>query len=272
MKKRVYFFSLCIGGIVCIFLLLGSSTASAANCCIKGNICTPISDTMTESACSSSTYGGSVVDCSNQLCTNVGSGSTTPTGTASNTPTGTTAATGNTTFTNPIGFNSVTDLLNAVLNNLMGLIATVAVLFIVIGGIMYVMSGGNSDMITRAKKTWTGAAIGLAIALASPTFLKTIQQILGGSNGTGGSAGNWVANGLTLQQVVTNVLNLLLSIFGILAIIAMVVGGMMYLTAYGDEKRIDTGKNIFTYAIIGIVVALAALVIIQQISSLLGVG
>lgn len=175
-------------------------------------------------------------------------------------------------FTNPIAFSTVTDLLNSVLNNLMGLIATVAVLFIVIGGIMYVMSGGNSDMITRAKKTWTYAIIGLAIALAAPTFLKTIQQVLGGANGTGGSAQNWVAQGLTLQQVVTNVLNLLLSIFGILAIIALVVGGIMYLTAYGDEKRIDTGRSVVTYAVIGIVVALAALVIVQQVSALLNTG
>ena len=44
----------------------------------------------------------------------------------------------------------------------------------------------------------------------------------------------------------------------------------MYLTAYGDEKRIDTGKKTITYAILGIVVTLAALVIVRQIANLLG--
>lgn len=75
--------------------------------------------------------------------------------------------------------------------------------------------------------------------------------------------------GPTLYQIGINILNLLLSIFGIIAIISLVVGGGMYLTAYGDEKRIETGKKIIVYAIIGIVVALSAVVIINEISSLI---
>jgi hypothetical protein len=50
-----------------------------------------------------------------------------------------------------------------------------------------------------------------------------------------------------------------------------VIGGGMYLTAYGDEKKIDSGKKIVTYAIIGIVVALSALVVVRQIANLVGV-
>ena len=44
----------------------------------------------------------------------------------------------------------------------------------------------------------------------------------------------------------------------------------MYLTAYGDEKRIDTAKRVVTYAVIGIIVALASLVIVRQVVALLG--
>lgn len=150
----------------------------------------------------------------------------------------------------------------------MGIIAIIAVIFMVIGGIMYMTSGGNETMVTRAKKTWTGAVIGLAIALAAPTFLKEIQNILGGG-GTGGSADAWVSGALTIKEIAVKVLNLLLSIVGIIAMISLVIGGGMYLTAYGDEKRIDTAKKIITYAIIGIVVALAALVIVRQVNNLL---
>ena len=173
-----------------------------------------------------------------------------------------------TTFVNPLGPTDVASLLNGILNNLMGVIAVIAVIFIVIGGIMYMMSGGNEAMVTRAKKTWTGAVIGLAIALAAPTFLKEIQVILH-SSGTGGNAQNWVDNALTIKQIAINVLNLLLSLVGIGGIIAMVIGGGMYLTAYGDERKIDSAKEIIKYAIIGIVVALASLVIIRQIDRLL---
>lgn len=174
-------------------------------------------------------------------------------------------------FVNPIAINSVSGLLDSILNNMMGLIVIIAVIFIIIGGIMYMTSAGNETMVTRAKKTWTGATIGLAIALASPTFLKQIKEILNSNSTTGGTADNWVNKALTIKEIAINVLNFLLSVFGILAIIALVIGGGMYLTAYGDEKKIDSGKKIITYAIIGIVVALSALVLTRQIASLIGV-
>ncbi len=174
-------------------------------------------------------------------------------------------------FSNPIGVTTVSGLLDSILNNLMGLIVIIAVIFIIIGGIMYMTSAGNEAMVTRAKKTWTGATVGLAIALASPTFLKQIKIILESNSDTGGSADAWVNKALTIKEIAINVLNFLLSIFGILAIIALVIGGGMYLTAYGDEKKIDSGKKIITYAIIGIVVALSALVVTRQIAGLIGV-
>ncbi|MDO9231608.1 MAG: pilin [bacterium] len=174
-------------------------------------------------------------------------------------------------FKNPIKPTSVSEVLDSLLNNLMGLIVIVAVIFIIIGGIMYMTSAGNEAMVTRAKKTWTGATVGLAIALASPTFLKQIKEILNSNSNTGGTADNWVNKALTIKEIAINVLNFLLSIFGILAIIALVIGGGMYLTAYGDEKKIDSGKKIITYAIIGIVVALSALVVTRQIAGLIGV-
>lgn len=174
-----------------------------------------------------------------------------------------------TTFPNPIPPSTVSELLSSVLSKLMGLIAIVAIVFIVIGGIMYILSAGNTTMMTRAKNIWTGAVIGLAIALAAPTFLKEIREILGGGQ-TGGSAEAWVSNALTIKQIALNILKLLLSLVGILGIIAMVVGGGMLLTAYGEERRIDKGKAFIKYAIIGIVVSISALIVVREVASLLG--
>lgn len=170
-------------------------------------------------------------------------------------------------FPNPIGFATVSELLNSILSSLMGVIVIISVIFIIIGGIMYMTSAGNETMVTRAKKTWTGATVGLAIALASPIFLKQIKEILG--NKDAGSADDWVKEAITIREVAVNVLNFLLSIFGIIAIISLVIAGGLYLTAYGDEKKIDTGKKMFRFSIIGIAIALGALVLVRQIASLL---
>jgi hypothetical protein len=170
-------------------------------------------------------------------------------------------------FKNPISSNTVTEVLAKLITNLKSVVIAIAIIFIIIGGLMYMMSGGNEKTITRAKACVAGAVIGLAIVLAAPIFLKEILTIFGGS---GINTSEIPSTTLTLAGVAGKVLDLLLSILGIVAIISLVVGGGMYLTSYGDEKRIGTAKSIVTYAIIGIVIALAALVIVQQVGNLLG--
>lgn len=164
------------------------------------------------------------------------------------------------TFPNPIAHNTVDELLTSLLANLRGIIVIIAVIFIVIGGIMYITSGGSEKMTTLAKKTITSAMIGLAIALAAPSFLDEILKILGNAPEAGD---------ITLKEIAMNILNFLLSILGVLGIISTVIGGGMYLTSYGDEKRIELSKKIITYSIIGIIAALSSLVIVRQINNLI---
>lgn len=167
-------------------------------------------------------------------------------------------------FANPLAFNTVEEVLTSILGTLQGIIVVLALVFIVIGAVLYITSAGNEGQMTLAKGAITAAMIGLAIALAAPSFLKEIGTVLGwGAVGSGP-----VSDALTLSQIALNVLNFLLSIVGVLAVIMLVIGGIMYLTAAGNEDRIETGKKIVTYSIIGITVALAALIIVRQIAAL----
>jgi len=102
--------------------------------------------------------------------------------------------------------------------------------------------------------------IGLALALAVPSFLKEISVVLGWTN-----AGAF-ASTTTLTALALKVLNFLLSIIGVLAIIMMVIGGILYVTAGGDENRVDTGKKIVLYSIVGVALSLASLALITQIA------
>jgi len=169
------------------------------------------------------------------------------------------------TFANPLQFTKIEQVVNAVLNNLRADIIVLAIVFIVVGAIMYMVSAGNEKLIDQAKLTITCAVIGLSIALAAPTFLKEIMDILGSNPTTAAS----FQSALTIKQIAYGVLNLLLSVIGVIGIIGLIVGGIFYLTAYGDEDRINLGKTTMTYAIIGIVLALGALVIVKQISAII---
>lgn len=82
------------------------------------------------------------------------------------------------------------------------------------------------------------------------------------------SAGGVIEDAPRLSTVGLNVLNFLLSILGILGIIAIIVAGVFYLTSGGNEKQISKSKKALVYAIIGIAVTLAALIIVKTIARL----
>ncbi|HPN96606.1 MAG TPA: hypothetical protein PLK35_02460 [Candidatus Moranbacteria bacterium] len=74
----------------------------------------------------------------------------------------------------------------------------------------------------------------------------------------------------TVFSIIENVLLWLLAILGIVGVIGFVISGIMYLTAAGDDKKMETAKNAMKYSIIGIIVGLSGLVAIQAVNTALG--
>ena len=60
---------------------------------------------------------------------------------------------------------SNTSIFNKIINVIISVIGAVAVLMIVIGGLRYVLSGGDSGAVTSAKNTILYAVVGLAVAI-----------------------------------------------------------------------------------------------------------
>lgn len=167
---------------------------------------------------------------------------------------------GSTTFLNPLCFNTVEEFLGGIMTALQRIIAVIALIAIVWGALLYITSGGGKQTET-AKKTIFNALIGMAIAIAAPSFLKEISVLLGWTPNNAA-----VAGALTLTQIAMRVLNFLLSILGVLALIMMVIGGTLYTTAAGDSKKAETGKNMAQAAIIGVIIAMSSMVILQQVA------
>ncbi len=64
------------------------------------------------------------------------------------------------------------------LNYLLGLVGSIALLFLIIAGVMYMTAGGSEEKITTAKRILTGAIIGLGIVLLAYSLLAEINKIL----------------------------------------------------------------------------------------------
>lgn len=198
------------------------------------------------------------------------------TGTAAGTTTGTgTTATGGTqtappqapvsiSFENPLKFNTVEGVITSVMGGIQGLVGTIALLMIVVGAIMYVLSFGDEGKIKKAKALITAALIGIVIVIAAPAFLKEIANLLGWGGDVTGVDG---ATSFSLTQIATKVLQFLLSIIGTLALIMLIIGAIMYLTSAGNENQAKKARSVITAAFIGITIAMASLVVISQLAS-----
>jgi len=71
------------------------------------------------------------------------------------------------------------DQLAVVLNVLLALASTVAVLFVIFGGYTYITAAGNEDEMKSAKKMIVGAIIGLVVIILSFAAVNFINQMIG---------------------------------------------------------------------------------------------
>jgi hypothetical protein len=62
---------------------------------------------------------------------------------------------------------------------IMGILAAVATLFLVIGGLRYMTAAGDPAAVEQAKGSFKAALTGYALAVLAPVILQVLQGILG---------------------------------------------------------------------------------------------
>jgi len=83
----------------------------------------------------------------------------------------------------PAALAAASDL-NQVIDNLRvwitGLLAALATLLLMVGGVRYLLAAGDPGSHERAKGSIRAALIGYALALLAPVLVTIVQQIVGG--------------------------------------------------------------------------------------------
>ena len=76
-----------------------------------------------------------------------------------------------------------------------------------------------------------------------------------------------VADAPSAASVVTNVFSFMLTISGTIGIIVLVVAGMLYLFARGDERLQQTAKRAMWGAVVGMFAIMGTMVIVRQLAT-----
>ena len=74
---------------------------------------------------------------------------------------------------------SIDQVLTNIRTWVMGILASLATVFLSIGGVRYVMGGGNPGEIEKAKTALKSAAIGYGLAALAPLVVTVLQGIVG---------------------------------------------------------------------------------------------
>jgi hypothetical protein len=147
------------------------------------------------------------------------------------------------------------------------LIGSVAVFGIIRNGFRMITQGSNEEELGKDKKNLMYSIAGLMLIIISDTAISQVFYKLDVTRypGVGGAQpGVDAARGV---QELVGITNYVVAFVGALAVGALVVGGIMYITARGDDANIEKAKRVITAALAGIILIFGAFAIVSTFIS-----
>lgn len=118
-----------------------------------------------------------------------------------------------------------------------------------------------------SKKSIKNIAIGfvtsIALMMSSMTavhaqgFISTTDNPSAISTATGGNS--------SFRSLALVIVNFFLTFLGLIAVVMIIYGGFLYVSAAGNQEKIESAKKIIMYAVIGIIVILLSFAIVNTI-------
>lgn len=124
----------------------------------------------------------------------------------------------------------------------------------------------------------TIATLAFMVPLASPALVSAADteidnNLACGANLNFSGDGNCETDdagktaGDQVDNVVTQVINIVSLLVGVAAVIMIMVGGLRYVTSNGDSGQVGNAKNTILYAVVGLVVVALAQIIVRFVVS-----
>jgi hypothetical protein len=83
------------------------------------------------------------------------------------------------------------------------------------------------------------------------------------------SGGTGLPNDTSISQFIMKIINIALTVAGLIAVLFLIIGGFRYITSAGNEETAESAKKIIINAIIGVVIIILSFVIVRVISNAL---
>ena len=107
----------------------------------------------------------------------------------------------------------------------------------------------------------------------SPAYATALTELCSGINGASAGSSCGPSGGTTttsISSVANTVVNIFTYVVGIISVIMLIVAGFRYVTSGGESSKVSGAKNTLIYAIVGIVIVLAAKIIVSFVANQTG--
>lgn len=196
-------------------------------------------------------------------------------------------------------------LIGTLINVALGFVGFVFFAYTLYGGFLWMTSRGNEETVQKAIGIIRSGIIGVIIitsayaistavvnaittgSITGTTYLDELVptvhaatanygSFLGGVGSQAGVASSTGAPTRNLIQIVGDVIEVALGLLGVIFLILAVYAGFLWMTASGNEEKVQKAIGVLRTAIIGLVITLAAYAIsvfvVDQLTSATGTG
>jgi TRAP-type C4-dicarboxylate transport system permease small subunit len=180
-------------------------------------------------------------------------------------------------------FSSLGQIASEILPYVLLLGGMIAFLFLLWAGFKYMTAQGDPKAVSEARGTIVSATIGLIILASIFVILQIVEfvfkiEILGRLTHSAYAQGIDIGEMFKfgdqgvidvfpdLGTLVTNVVNIALTLGGLLFFGMLLWGGMRYMLSRGDDKMISDARQTITNATIGLLIIVSSFVIIKLIA------
>ncbi|MBO4812765.1 hypothetical protein J5491_01300 [Candidatus Saccharibacteria bacterium] len=141
--------------------------------------------------------------------------------------------------------------------------------FVIYGGYLYLLSGGDTTKVANGKKTIANAFIGLAIVLLANVIFNTLRFILIGGSGDKLLSDCYNSTCVEPADMISGIIQWVVGITGLVAAIFLIIGGISYMTSSGDTSKVEKAKKTILYAVIGLVIVALAEIITGLVTGII---
>ena len=103
----------------------------------------------------------------------------------------------------------------------------------------------------------------MLIVATKSTATPTGSPIKKGINDAKATTGMKAEGEADVNNVVQTIITILIWLVGVLAVIMIIYGGIIYTTSGGDPGKVKKGKDTIIYGIVGLIIAILAFVIVN---------